>query len=220
MNHSFKQVRRLALAAGVAAVALAVPAQARDGEGYVGIDAGLVLPQHTDIDVSTVENAIVVDNKKGFDIDAVIGYDWGILRTEAELGRKQFGVKSIVASEPAGTFALPNGAYDAADGKTKVTTAMANALLDFGGNGGVGFSIGVGAGRAWANTHLAATDSSANFLDDKDSAWAWQGVAQLRVPVSDRFEIGLKYKYLNTHPFVMTDAVGRTNQFDISSHSI
>jgi len=85
MNMNFRQYRKLALAAGVAACAIAVPAQARDGYGYVGLDAGIVIPQDTKIDVSTFNNAIVVDNKKGYDVDVKVGYDWGMIRTEAEL---------------------------------------------------------------------------------------------------------------------------------------
>ena len=63
MNKNFSHFRKVALAATVAACAIAVPAQARDGEGYAGVDFGLVIPQDTKIDVSTVQNMIVVDNK-------------------------------------------------------------------------------------------------------------------------------------------------------------
>jgi len=90
-------MRGLALAAGVAIAALAVPAQARDGEGYVGIDAGIAFPQDTKIDVSGVKDAVVVKNKKGFNFDAVLGYDWGMIRTEAEVGRASWKAKSITS---------------------------------------------------------------------------------------------------------------------------
>ena len=107
MHTNFNQVRKAALIATVAACAMAVPAQARDGEGYVGLDAGLVIPQDTRIDVSTFNNAIVVDSKKGYDVDLKAGYDWGLLRTELELDRKQWKADSFVAGgvgipDPAG----------------------------------------------------------------------------------------------------------------------
>src|SRR6185437_6387466 len=143
MIHNFRHMRGLALAAGVAIAALAVPAQARDGEGYVGIDAGIAFPQDTKIDVSGVKDAVVVKNKKGFNFDAVLGYDWGMIRTEAEVGRASWKPKSITSGA---ALTVPIGNYPGATGNSRVTTAMANALLDFGGNGGVGFDVGVGAG--------------------------------------------------------------------------
>src|SRR3569623_896040 len=98
MIQSYRQLRRLALAAGVAVAALAVPAHARDGEGYVGIDAGIVFPQATHINVSGVKNANIVQNKLGLNFDAVLGYDWGAIRTEAEIGRASWKPKSIVST--------------------------------------------------------------------------------------------------------------------------
>jgi opacity protein-like surface antigen len=217
MKKNFSHFRKAALAATVAACAIAVPAQARDGEGYIGLDAGIVIPQDTKIDVGAVNNAIVVDNKKRFDVDVVVGYDWGMIRTEAEFAHKEWGPKSFTSS---GLLDPAAGVYPPANGETKVNTAMANALLDFGGNGGVGFAVGVGAGRAWNTTRLATAPNAIDFLDDSDSAWAWQGLAQLRVPLTDNIEVGLKYRYLNTNPFVMVDIFGRTNRFDARSHSL
>ena len=219
MTKNLSHFRNIALAATVAACAIAVPAQARDGAGYVGVDLGYVIPQDSKIEVRTFDQAITVDNKNGWGADVLIGYDWGVIRTEAELGRQQWSVKDIAVSPAAGAFLLPIGNSPDADGKTKVTTAMANALLDFGGNGGIGGYVGAGAGRAWLDTHMATSGSAANFLDDSDSAWAWQGIAGVRFPVSDNVELGVKYKYLNTHQFRLVDALGRTNQFDAKSHS-
>ena len=138
MIKNMSHLRKAALAATVAACALAVPAQARDGAGYVGLDAGIVIPQDTKIDVGGANNnAIIVDNKKGWDVDVLAGYDWGLLRTELELGRKQWKANSldVIApgiADPAGGAGVVVGGFDAG-GRTRVTTAMANALLDFGG---------------------------------------------------------------------------------------
>ena len=109
MHTNFNQFRKAALIATVAACAMAVPAQARDGEGYVGLDAGLVIPQDTRIDVSTFNNTIVVDSKKGYDVDLKAGYDWGLLRTELELDRKQWKADSFVA----GGVGIPDNACPA-----------------------------------------------------------------------------------------------------------
>ena len=226
MNMNFSHLRKAALAATVAACAIALPAQARDGEAYVGVDLGLVIPQDTKIDVNGLNNnAVIVNNKKGWEGDVVLGYDWGMIRTEAELAHKEWKPNSLDVilpgvADPAGAGVV-TGLYSDPGGTTHLTTAMVNALLDFGGNGGVGFSVGVGAGRAWETAHLSATSGGTDFLHDSDSTWAWQGVAQLRVPVSDNVELGLKYKYLDTfHHFVMTDVLGRRNEFGARAHSI
>src|SRR6478735_2557613 len=137
MKNSFTPMRKLLLAGTVAACALAVPAQARDGEVYAGIDAGLAMPKDTKIDVNTFNNAIVVDNGNGFSGDALIGYDWGALRTEAELGYQQWGLNTLTVTAPGVPVVnplgvtYPTGTFNDADGKTHVMTLMANALLDF-----------------------------------------------------------------------------------------
>jgi opacity protein-like surface antigen len=220
MNLSKNRLRIVALATGVAVAAVAAPAQARDGEAYVGLDAGIVIPQDTKIDVGNVNNnAFIVDNKKGWGGDVLVGYDWGFLRTEAELGRQQWKPKSITVTTPISGEPLV-GTYAGGTGKTRVTTLMANALLDFGGNDGVGFYAGVGGGRAWVSEHLRTASGAANFVHESDSVWAWQGIAGLRFPVSENFELGLKYKYLNTHRLGMVDAAGRHEYSDAKSHSI
>ena len=163
-----------------------------------------------------------MNNKNGWDADAEVGYDWGWLRTELEFGHQQWKPDSIAISVPAtagSAGALVAGSYGNPRGKSTVNTVMANALLDFGGNGGVGFYAGVGAGRAWMSEHLS-TGGAPDFLHDKDSAWAWQGVAGLRVPVGEHVELGVKYKYLNTHLFRMVNAFGRNSRFDAQSHTL
>jgi len=86
MTNDLSHFRKALLCAAVAACAIAVPAQARDGEAYVGVDAGVVFPHDTKIDVNGFNNnAIVVTNGTGFDFDVLGGYDFGILRTEADL---------------------------------------------------------------------------------------------------------------------------------------
>src|SRR3546814_12670737 len=89
------QMRKLALAAVLATSALATPALARDNSWYVGIDSGVVLVEDQDItftpgNAGAASNTVAgVDYHKGFDGDAVIGYDFGGFRLEAEAGYKR-----------------------------------------------------------------------------------------------------------------------------------
>ena len=63
------------LLAAVAAAAIASPAAARDGSGYVGVDLGAMLAEDTKLDfddgVTQINNAVSTDYNAGFDIGFV-----------------------------------------------------------------------------------------------------------------------------------------------------
>ena len=157
---------RKLLFAAAATLAIATPAAARDGSPYVGLDAGLLIPQKQDVFGSIdFTNPAVADlsrtdiaslkYKLGYDVDVVGGYDFGMFRLEGELGYKHAKTKSFNVSD---TFitALNSGAGTAfttgqnfnIDDKASVFSAMVNGLVDFGGNGGLGGYLGAGAGYA------------------------------------------------------------------------
>ncbi len=99
--------------AAAAATAIAAPAQARDGQPYFGIEGGVLFPKDNDADVdvnytttdtttlagtnsrrsgpptSMFDDAFGIEYKKGIDVDAIIGYDFGMFRLEGELGWKR-----------------------------------------------------------------------------------------------------------------------------------
>ena len=220
-------MRKITLGLAVAAAALSAPAMARDGEGYFGADLGISQLQDVDIDIGTAP-AVTVDHSMGYDLGAFLGYDFGMLRIEGEVAYKEYepdtltavapGIPQFVAGPPFRT-----GTFNPVEGELQVVTAMANAMLDFGGNHGVGFAVGVGAGHAWVESDYAVARNGAgvdvNYLAGKDHNWAWQGLAQVRIPVTERAEIGLKYRYLNTMQMQMLDSAGRTNSFELESHS-
>ncbi|GAA4043127.1 hypothetical protein GCM10022281_25410 [Sphingomonas rosea] len=147
-----------------------------------------------------------VKYKKGYDVDGIIGYDFGAFRLEGEVGYKRSKVKSFSQDAALGTglttfftptgtttgttFVYPGsslGVYNLRD-HVSVLSGMVNALLDLGGSNGVpAFYIGAGAGRARVKA-----------LGDRDSAWAYQGIAGVRFPISDNIDLGLKYRYFRT----------------------
>lgn len=196
------------LLAAAATAALAAPAAARDGSPYVGIEGGLLLPKDMNgdayVDVIRTGNdsqfndggAFDVNLRRGWDVDAIAGYDFGAFRLEGELGWKRAKRDGL---EPDGGFLgqlntqlngtnFTNGSFDdAADGKVSVRSAMVNVLGDFGSDEGMSFYGGVGVGRAWARA-----------LNDGDRAWAFQGILGFRTPVSENIDLGLKYRYFRT----------------------
>ena len=201
------------LLAAVAAAAFATPAMAEDGSGYVGIEGGALFPkkQHVDANIDftdptvtdvTFNNVARIKNKTGYDVDLIGGYDFGMFRLEGELGYKHAKLKNITVDNafltgintPSGnTFGTTS--FDLG-GKTTVLSGMVNALLDMGGNGGVGGYAGGGFGRA-----------SVKEFGDKDSAWAWQLLAGVYMPVSSNIDVGLKYRYFRTGKLNFNDEV-------------
>src|SRR5215203_2341001 len=102
-------MRTYLFSAALTAVAIASPAAARDGQWYVGIEAGVVLPRDSDADVDveystlnvpggipntpvfanqSFNNAISLDAKTGYGIGFFGGYDFGMFRLEAEVDWK------------------------------------------------------------------------------------------------------------------------------------
>lgn len=59
-------MRKSALAIGVAATAFAVPATARDGDAYIGADAGVVVLENTQTDVIGIAPPVTTAYQTGW----------------------------------------------------------------------------------------------------------------------------------------------------------
>src|SRR5215210_3996152 len=132
-------MRKLAIAAALASTGLATPAVARDHSPYVGVEGGILFVEDMDVDYDdgtlAIPNAITVTHKTGFDVDAIAGYDFGMLRLEGELAYKRASVNQLrINPLIAGGGAGDN--YDA-DGRGRALSAMINLLLDFGDDDGL-----------------------------------------------------------------------------------
>ncbi|MEO6582083.1 MAG: outer membrane beta-barrel protein, partial [Sphingomicrobium sp.] len=229
---------RLYLLAAVAAAAIATPAVAADNAGYVGLEGGILFPKSQTIDGSVDFTSTVVTDiapsdfarvkfKKGYDVDLVAGYDFGMFRLEAEAGYKRATAKNIRV-DTAFLTALNTRAGTAftsddfgVSGRASVLSLMGNALLDF-GNAGFGAYVGGGFGRARVKE-----------FGGRDSAWAYQGIAGVRTALSENIDVGLKYRYFRTGRLNFDDSFafggigngsGGTASFDasnrFSSHSL
>src|SRR5438270_141795 len=233
-------MRKLLLAS--AAAAIATPALARDGSPYVGLEGGILFPQHMNgvftstftqsaqtpaagtpaaapgtgvvgtlpatftAPITTASGGSEFRFKEGYDIDAIVGYDFGMFRLEGELGYKHSSVKSFTQATAFGTavttalnptgatqstvFVFPNGNLTAFNLRNRVNvwSGMVNGLLDFGDPNGVSFYAGGGVG-------YASVDA---FSTSSHSAFAYQGIAGVRFAVSPNIDIGLKYRYFRT----------------------
>jgi len=214
------------LLAAVAAAAIATPAYAQTSGPYVGIEGGLLFPRDTDIDADvdfidedlddvTFNNVLDVDYKRGWDLDLIGGYDFGGFRLEGELGMKRAKIDELQVSDEFEDELGEDIADFDLDGRARVTSYMVNALGDF-DLGGMRAYAGGGFGRA-----------KVKAFEDRDSAWAWQAIAGIGVPVAPNVELGAKYRYFRTGKlnfadnFQTTDAdVLFSNNSRFSSHSL
>jgi opacity protein-like surface antigen len=204
---------RTLLLAAAATVAIAAPAAAKDGSPYVGIEGGILFPQKQTVfgsvdftdptltDISRTDVASV-RYKKGYDLDLIGGYDFGMFRLEGELGYKRAKAKSLTVSDAfitglnagAGTAFTTDTNFNI-DDKASVFSAMVNGLVDFGGNGGVGGYLGAGAGYA-----------KVKQFGSSNGKFAWQLRAGVYTPISDNLDIGLKYRYFRAGKSSGSDA--------------
>lgn len=189
------------LAAAVMAMAPSA-ALARDGLPYVGIEGGALKPDKLKLDYQlralAVDNGIVIDHKTGFDLDFIAGYDFGIIRAEAELGWKRANANGVAVA-PAIQF--NNTGPLTVDGHTRALSAMANLLLDFGSADGLQVygGGGVGGARVTLNNVISGPGVPAGRgVSGTDRSFAWQLIAGMRVPLSYNVDLGLKYRYFRT----------------------
>ena len=215
-------MRKLAISLALASTALASPALARDDQWYVGVDGGAMIVEDLSLDIGATNNAASIDMDKGYDFGGVVGYDFGGFRLESEVSYRQADVQGFNSSAPqitggAGTALVGGGSYDVA-GDASALSFMVNGLLDFGDDDGLqGFvGGGVGVARVDVQTVLGAP----SFLDDSDTGFAWQALAGVRAPLSDNWDVGLKYRFFNADKVNLVDRLGRAIDTRFRSHSI
>ena len=196
-------MRHLTFLAAATALTLATPAFAA-GHGYVGIDAGLLMPDDVDFEYDG-DDIFDAELNNGFDLDLIGGYDFGFIRLEGELAWKRATIDSLTDGVDE---------FDA-DADTDVRSIMLNVLGDF-GTDKWSFYAGGGVGFASVRHTFEAFDV---FQDDdvkiKDSGFAWQGIAGVRYSVNEIIDVGLKYRYFDTGNMDDDDL-----EWDFTSHSI
>jgi len=219
-------MRKLAVVLALASTALATPALARDKSWYVGIEGGAMVVEDIDFDIGALDNAGTVDSDYGYDVDAVMGYDFGGFRIETEVGYRRAAVDgySSITTTPrfnaAGAIVNnASGSFDYAGGSTSALSFMLNGLLDFGEDDGIQGFVGGGVGVARVKSEIGLT-TRGNFLDDSDTVFAWQGLAGIRAPLTDHVDATLKYRFFNAENVRLVDVTNRTFEGRYRSHSI
>ena len=176
------------LLTALAATAISTPAVARDGSFYAGVEGGIMSVLDADMEYQGLtgleDGDLDVDHGLGIDLDAVVGYDLGLVRVEGELGWKRASIDETDVDIPNFGPLFDDG------GRGRSVSAMANVLLDFGNEEGLSFYLGGGVGVARTSYKIDAISFGAT-----DSNLAYQAIAGVRMPLSPNIDAGLKYRY-------------------------
>jgi OmpA-OmpF porin, OOP family len=215
-------MRKLAIVLAVASTALASPSMARDGQWYVGVDGGAMIVEDLDLDIGAAPIAGTGNTRKGYDFDGVVGHDFGGFRLEAEVGYREAdlsGFGSSVAAIPGGAGAALAAARNyPTGGDANALSFMVNGMLDFGEDDGLQGFVGAGAGVA--RVDIQQVFAAPAWLDDSDTGFAWQAIAGIRAPLSDSWDVGLKYRFFNAAKVDLVDRLGRDVSTRFRSHSL
>ena len=181
-----------------------------------------MIVEDINFDIGTTASAAKLDSKIGYDVDGIIGYDFGGFRLEAEVGYKEAQAQTY--SNTLTTFrgpGLPNApaGLGAVTGRTSALSFMLNGLLDFGDDDAVNGFVGGGVGVARVKGRYSINPTG-NFLNDSDTGFAYQAIAGIRSPLTDNIDVGLKYRFFNVDGVDTIDALGRANKGRFRSHSL
>jgi opacity protein-like surface antigen len=203
----------LLAATAMAAIAVATPAAARDRSAYVGLEVGALFVTDIDGDTNALNEGVTdfqIDHKMGVDGDLIAGYDFGMFRAEAELGYKRGEHDE---------YSFNGGPAFDADGRSSVYSWMINAMIDLGHDEGFQFYAGGGIGYAQVTNRLEDNGLGGFGLKIRDRGFAWQGIAGVRYPASQYFDIGLKYRYFNAGHINDSDGSAFAHS-EFKSHSV
>ncbi len=191
-------MRKLAVAVALATTALSTPALARDGAWYVGIEGGAMIVEDIDFTLADTNTQVLsTDSNYGWDVDGIVGYDFGAFRLEAEVGYRRANAEEHQTSVALG--GIPAGIYgdDRAYGRASALSFMLNGLIDFGADDGLQGFVGGGAGVARVKYENYGIAPAAALLDDSDTVFAWQAIAGVRAPLSENVDVSVKYRFFN-----------------------
>jgi outer membrane protein OmpA-like peptidoglycan-associated protein len=174
------------------------------------------------LDIGVLDDAASLDTKKAFDVGGVVGYDFGGFRLESEVSYRNADVSGFDSQTPQipinSTTTLAPGGPKKIGGNTTALSFMVNGLLDFGDDDGLQGFIGGGVGVA--RVDLQAVYAPPPLLDDSDTGFAWQALAGVRAPLSDSWDVGLKYRFFNVDKVGLVDRLGRAVDTRFRSHSV
>jgi OmpA-OmpF porin, OOP family len=222
-------MRKLAIVVALASTALATTAFARNDAWYIGIEGGPSIVEDASLRITgpgARTGTGTVDHRTGYDADGIIGYDFGGFRLESEVAYKKASINNYasttttpVSNAMGNTVNAPAGSYSAG-GSSNVLSFMVNGLLDFGDDDGLSGFVGAGIGVARVKENLRLNTIGAGSLNDSDTGLAYQALAGVRAPLTDHWDVGLKYRFFNASKVDLIDRSGGAVHTRYRSHSL
>lgn len=160
------------------------------GHAYVSIQAGAVFVEDTEIEANGLDPFSIADHDTGFAVGGMLGYDFGRFRLEGEVTHRE-------SDTPMVTILVPSPTEITTGGQIDITSFMANGLFDLGADGGLQGALGAGIGFSDFD-NFATVDTPGGpvaIIDDGDSPFTWQLLAEARYPVAPRWDIGARYSF-------------------------
>ncbi len=213
-------MRKLAVAVALATTALSTPALARDNAWYVGLEGGAMIVEDIDFTLADTNTQVLsTDSDYGWDVDGIVGYDFGAFRLEAEVGYRRAAAQEHQTS--VALAGIPAGIYgeDRSFGRASALSFMLNGLLDFGADDGIQGFVGGGAGVARVKYEQYGI-LPVTLLDDSDTVFAWQAIAGVRAPLSENVDVSLKYRFFNADDVRLVNVRGVGYDGRFRSHSL
>lgn len=196
-------------------VSIAAGLALQSDSGNTGtLDAGFVTGQGTTIPSGTALGGEAVswttEFETGVFVAGAAGIDWGLIRTELEIGFQDADVsghKNVVAAGTAlanedAAVLIPNAsaigtdvATLVADGRGQVDqlTAFGNVLFDI--EFGRPFSVYVGAGAGIMNVDVTYEPSLTTIVEDEQTVFGYQALAGVNFNVSDELDVTAGYRF-------------------------
>lgn len=218
-------MRKLSLAICLASTVLAGSAVAKDNYWYAGIKAGAGIVSNSGWNLSATSTApgrddvFNVQHSAGYNVAGQVGYDFGLLRTEFEIGYQAAALNRLYNASFSQAGAVGNNPTP--DGSTRALSFMFNTLFDVAnGNKWSGYvGGGIGIAQVKADNYRIAS-SSAVFLEDSDTGFAWQLIAGLRRAITENLDLSFEYRYFNVNDVNFTTPVATNLDGSYRSNSL
>jgi len=155
-------------------------ARAETSPLYLTLGAGLNFLEDTDLSGGG-SSATVSGSNPSWALMGAVGIGvFNNFRTELELSHRDHGL-------------------DGASGKLNADSAMLNFYYDIPVKF-AGFTpyIGAGVGSTWINAKRINTTAAFGEVDDRDQAWAYQGIAGVATDLAPNWKLTLDYRYFST----------------------
>ena len=158
------------------------------GQTYVAVQGGIAKPEKHDF-LTSAGAKVTTEMKDGYVVVGAVGRKSGNVRMELEGSFRKSDVENHV------TTGAP---LAGSRGKAKVMAGMANAYFDIPTTSSVQPYIGGGVGVANVDYSDYATTSTGVVMDDDNSAFAYQGMAGVAMPLNGRLSLNAEYRYFAT----------------------